>query len=161
MSTVLQAPITDLTVNEFGDVNTWIRQGKTYHDVPEYVSRELCCHISAPPSAISLLPSPQLPIIHLLDFPTPQITPSLRLSMQKQPFHTVEPHTHPLSVYRSLPLHTASLRRFWPVLVRLCLMGRLRCNTGTRGTFSCHSMLLECGSLSLKQTLPRRPGKVH
>ena len=102
MSTALQAPITDLTVNEFGDVNTWIRQGKTYHDVPEYVSRELCCHISAPPSAISLLPSPQLPIIHLLDFPTPQITLSLKVVDAEATF-SYSGATHPSSECLSLP----------------------------------------------------------
>ena len=30
-------PITDLTVNEFGDVNIWIGQGRRYQNVPE------CC----------------------------------------------------------------------------------------------------------------------
>jgi hypothetical protein len=42
MSAVLHVPIIDLTLNKFGDVNLWIGQGKRYHDVPEYVSKELC-----------------------------------------------------------------------------------------------------------------------
>lgn len=73
MSAVLHVPITDLTVNEFGDVNLWIRQGKRYHNVPEYVSKELCRRMSALPTETSNLPSPYLPVIHLLDFPTPPI----------------------------------------------------------------------------------------
>ncbi|KAF8265266.1 hypothetical protein EI94DRAFT_1804637 [Lactarius quietus] len=71
-------PITDLTVDEFGDVNLWIGQGKRYHDVPAYVSEELCCHTSALPTATSLLPSSLFPVTHLLNFCTPPITPSLQ-----------------------------------------------------------------------------------
>ena len=71
-------PITDLTVGEFGDVNIWIGQGRRYQNVPEYVAKELCRRTSALPTETSLLPSPQLPVLHLLDFPTPPVTPSLK-----------------------------------------------------------------------------------
>ena len=72
-----ESPITDLTVDEFGDIALWIGQGKQYHNVPEYVSNELCRRTSALPMATSLLPSPLLPVLHLLDFPIPPITQSL------------------------------------------------------------------------------------
>lgn len=78
MSAALHVPITDLTLNEFGDLSLWIRQGRQYHNVPEYVSTELSRCTSPLPTETSLLPSPLLPIIHLLDFPTPPITPSLK-----------------------------------------------------------------------------------
>jgi hypothetical protein len=79
MSAALHVPsITDLTLNESGDVTLWIGQGKNYHDMPEYVSTELCCRTSARSTETSLLPSPLLPVIHLLDFPTPPITLSLK-----------------------------------------------------------------------------------
>jgi hypothetical protein len=71
MSAVLHAPITNLTVNEVRDVNLWIGQGKSYHDVPEFVSNELCRRTSALTTEMSLLPSPLLPVLRLLDFPTP------------------------------------------------------------------------------------------
>ncbi|KAN0139136.1 hypothetical protein V8E53_003025 [Lactarius tabidus] len=77
MSAAPHVPITDLTLNELGDVNPWIGQGKKYHDVLAYVSKELCRRTSALPTETSLLPSPLLPVIHLLDFPTPPITQSL------------------------------------------------------------------------------------
>ena len=64
MSAVL--PITDLTVSEFGDVNIWIGQGRRYQNVPEYVAKELCRRTSALPTETSLLPSPQLLVLHLL-----------------------------------------------------------------------------------------------
>ena len=102
MSAALRAPITDLTVNEFGDVNAWIGQGKTYHDVPEYVSRELCHRISAPPTVLSLLPSPQLPVIHLLDFPTPPITPLLK-GVDAEAIFSHDKATHPSSKCLWLP----------------------------------------------------------
>ena len=78
MSTALHPSITDLTVNEFGDVNLWIGQGKLYQDVPEYVSKELCRRMSTPTTEMSLLPSPSLAVLHLLDFPTSPITTSLQ-----------------------------------------------------------------------------------
>lgn len=71
MSAAQHVTITDLTVNECGDVNLWIGQGKTYHNVPEYVSKELCRRTTALPTEISLRPSSLLPVIHLLDFSTP------------------------------------------------------------------------------------------
>lgn len=77
MSAAQHVLTTDLTVNECGDVNLWIGQGKKYRDVPEYVSQELCRRTTALPTERSLLPSPLLPVIHLLDFSTPPIVPSL------------------------------------------------------------------------------------
>jgi hypothetical protein len=74
----LHVSITDLTVDVFGDVNLWIGQGKRYRNVPEYVSKELCRRTSALPTDTLLLPSPLLPVTHLLDFPTPPITQSLK-----------------------------------------------------------------------------------
>ena len=81
MSAALHEPIIDLTSNAFepGDIDLWIGQGKQYRDVPEFVSAELCRRMSALPAAeMLLLPSPMLPVMHLLDFPTPPITPSLK-----------------------------------------------------------------------------------
>jgi hypothetical protein len=74
----LHVPITDLTVDEVGDVNLWIGQGKQYRNVPGYVSKELCRRSSSLPADKSLLPSPLLPVLNLLDFPTPPITQSLK-----------------------------------------------------------------------------------
>ena len=108
MSAAPHVPITDLTVNEFGDVNTWIGQGKTYHDVPEYVSRELCHRISAPPTVTSLLPSPWLPVIHLLDFPTPQVTQSLK-GVDAEAVFSHNGATHPSSEYLWLPAPSRSI----------------------------------------------------
>ena len=42
------------------------------------VAKELCCCISALPMETSLLPSPQLSVLHLLNFPTPLVMPSLQ-----------------------------------------------------------------------------------
>ena len=81
MSAALREPIIDLTSNAFepGDIDLWIGHGKQYRDVPEFVSAELCRRMSALPAAeMLLLPSPMLPVMHLLDFPTPPITPSLK-----------------------------------------------------------------------------------
>lgn len=92
MSAVL--PITDLTVSEIGDVNVWIGQGKRYQNVPEYVAKELCRRTSALPTGTSLLPSPRLPVLHLLDFPTPPITPLLQgIDAEAMFSHTRATHT--------------------------------------------------------------------
>jgi hypothetical protein len=74
----LHVPITDLTADEFGDVNLWIGHGKQYRNVPEYVSKELCRRTSALHTDTLLLPSPLLPVLLLLDFPTPPIAQSLK-----------------------------------------------------------------------------------
>ena len=72
------APIIDLTVDKLGDINLWIRQGKQYHNVPKYVSDELCRRTSAMLVVTSLLPSPSLSVSLLLSFSTPPITKSLQ-----------------------------------------------------------------------------------
>ena len=87
-------PITDLTVGEFGDVNIWIGQGRRYQNVPEYIAKELCRRTSALPTETSLLPSPQLPVLHLLDFPTPPVTPSLKdINAEAMFSSTIATHT--------------------------------------------------------------------
>ncbi|KAH8977094.1 hypothetical protein EDB92DRAFT_2002633 [Lactarius akahatsu] len=76
----LHAPgvVTDLTADKFGDVNLWIGKGKRYHDVPSYVSDELCRRTSALPTATSLLPPPSLPVSLLLNFAIPPVTQSIQ-----------------------------------------------------------------------------------
>src|ERR1700691_5259391 len=80
MSAELHVPITDLTADEFGDINLWIGKGKRYQNVPEYVSKELCCRTSAlqAEESLALLPSSLLPVSLLLDFPIPPIKRSLK-----------------------------------------------------------------------------------
>jgi hypothetical protein len=108
MSAALHVPITDLTVNEFGDANLWIGQGKRYCNVPEYVSKELCRRTSALPTVTSILPSPLLPVIHLLDFPTPQITPSLK-GIDAEAIFSHNVATHASSACLQLPAPSRSI----------------------------------------------------
>ncbi|KAI9443778.1 hypothetical protein H4582DRAFT_2053569 [Lactarius indigo] len=68
------AILTDLTTDEFGDMNLWIGKGQQYRNVPNYVSDELCRRTSALPTVTSLLPPPSLPVLLLLDFAIPPIT---------------------------------------------------------------------------------------
>jgi hypothetical protein len=106
MSAALHVPITDLTADEFGDVNLWIGQGKRYHDVPEYVSKELCRRTSALPAETSLLPSPSLPVLNLLDFPTPPITLSLHGAKPEEVFSNhASTHTSSECLHLPAPSH--------------------------------------------------------
>ena len=109
MSTIpaeLNAPITDLTADEFGDVNLWLGQGKRYHDVPEYVSRELCHRTTARPTEASLLPSPLLPVLHLIDFPSPPTSQSLQDLKPEQIFsHSIATHPSSECLRLSAPSH--------------------------------------------------------
>jgi hypothetical protein len=102
MSAVLHVPITNLTADKFGDVNLWIGQGKRYHNVPEYVSKELCCCTSTLPAETSLLPSPSLPVLNLLDFPTPPIMLSLHGAKPEEVFSN-HASTHTSSECLRLP----------------------------------------------------------
>ena len=74
----MHAPVIDLTVDKLGDINLWIGRGKQYHNVPKFVSDELCRRTSAVPAVTSLLPSPSLSVFLLLGFPTPPIMKSLQ-----------------------------------------------------------------------------------
>lgn len=65
--------IKDLTAHEVGDLSLWIGQQKEYHDVPGYVSNELCQCMSPLHSVLELLPPADLPVLQLLEFPTPPI----------------------------------------------------------------------------------------
>ncbi|KAN0139177.1 hypothetical protein V8E53_002678 [Lactarius tabidus] len=105
MSAVLHVPTTDLTVDEFGDANQWIGQGKKYHDVPEFVSKELCRRTSAPPTETPLLPSPWLPVICLLDFPTPPITLLKGINAEEIFSHNRATHTSSECLQLSVPSH--------------------------------------------------------
>jgi hypothetical protein len=106
MSTALHVPITDLTVNEVGDVNLWIGQGKSYHDVPEFVSNELCRCTSVLTTEMSLLPSPFLPVLCLLDFPTPPVTMSLHGVKAEELFsHNIPTHTSSKCLQLPAPSH--------------------------------------------------------
>ena len=69
--------IEDLTTDEVGDISLWIGQQKEYRNVPNYVSNELCQRTSPLPSVLELLPSTSLPVLHLLEFPTPRITATI------------------------------------------------------------------------------------
>jgi hypothetical protein len=94
MSTALHALIADLTVNEVRDVNLWVGQGKRYHDVPDFVSNELCRHTSTLTTEMSLLPSPSIPVLRLLNFPTPPITTVLQGIKAEELFsHNTATHT--------------------------------------------------------------------
>ena len=66
--------IEDLTADEVGDVSLWIGQQKEYRNVPTYVSNELCRRTAPLPSVLEFLPSASLPVLELLEFPTPRIT---------------------------------------------------------------------------------------
>jgi hypothetical protein len=106
MPAALHAPIIDLTLNDCGDVSLWIGRGKQYCNVPEYVSKELCHHTSALPMATLLLPSPRLSVIQLLDFPTPQVTPSLKGIKAEAIFsHTGATHTSSECLQLPTPSH--------------------------------------------------------
>lgn len=94
--------ITDLTADEFGDVNLWIGKGRQYHDVPNYVSNELCRRTSALPEVISLLPPPSLPVLSLLDFPIPPITQKIQVVNCEDVFSLNSP-THTSSECLRLP----------------------------------------------------------
>jgi hypothetical protein len=69
--------IKDLTAHKVGDLSLWIGQQKEYRNVPAYVSNELCRRTSALPSVLKLLPSASLPVLQLLEFPTPRITDAI------------------------------------------------------------------------------------
>jgi hypothetical protein len=69
--------VEDLTAVE-GDLSLWIGQKKTYHDMPTYVSNELCQCTSVLPSAMAHLPSESLPVLQLLEVTTPQVTESFQ-----------------------------------------------------------------------------------
>jgi len=69
--------IEDLTTHEVGDLSLWIGKQKEYHNVPNYVSNELCQRTSPLPSVSELLPSTSLPVLQLLEFPTPRITSTI------------------------------------------------------------------------------------
>ena len=71
--------VTDLTVCEYGDIDLWIRTGKQYHNVPNYVSNELCRQMTALPLVIPLLPPPSLPVLSLLKFPVPPIAKTIKV----------------------------------------------------------------------------------
>ena len=66
--------IEDLTAHdpEVGDLSLWIGKQKKYHNVPKYVSDELCQRTSLLPSVLELLPPASLPVLQLLEFPTPR-----------------------------------------------------------------------------------------
>ena len=66
--------IEDLTAHEVGNLSLWIGQQKEYRNVPNYVSDELCQRTSALPPVLEVLPPSSLPILQLLEFPTPRIT---------------------------------------------------------------------------------------
>jgi len=70
--------VTDLTIDEIGDLSLWIGHGKRYRNVPNFVSDELCQRISTFPTDTAYLPSPSLPVMELLNFSTPLISQSLR-----------------------------------------------------------------------------------
>ena len=65
--------VEDLTAHEVGDLSLWIGQQKEYHDVPGYVSNELCRRTSPIHAVLEHLPPADLPILQLLEFPTPRI----------------------------------------------------------------------------------------
>lgn len=69
--------IEDLTADE-GDLSLWIGQQKKYHNVPTYVSNELCQRTSVSPSVLAHLPSESLPVLRLLDLTTPHVTESFQ-----------------------------------------------------------------------------------
>lgn len=69
--------IEDLTVHEVGDLSLWIGQQKQYCNVPGYVSNELCQRTALLPSVSELLPPTSLPVLQLLEFPTPRITSAI------------------------------------------------------------------------------------
>ena len=69
--------IEDLTANEVGDISLWIGQKKVYRNVPNYVSNELCRRTSPLHSVLELLPSTSLPVLQLLEFPTPRVTSTI------------------------------------------------------------------------------------
>ncbi|KAH9015478.1 hypothetical protein EDB84DRAFT_1679909 [Lactarius hengduanensis] len=104
MSTIskLHVPIIDLTADKLGDVNLWIGQGKRYHNVPSYVSDELCRRMSAVPAVTPLLPSPSLSVFLLLDFPTPPIT-KLRQCVDPEAAFSFNNATHTSSECLQLP----------------------------------------------------------
>ena len=85
--------IEDLTTDEVGDISLWIGQQKKYHNVPNYVSNELCQRASPLPSVLELLPSASLPVMHLLKFPTPRITATI-LGMTPHTSFTFHEPTH-------------------------------------------------------------------
>jgi len=85
--------IKDLTTDEVGDISLWIGQQKEYHNMPNYVSNEPCRHTSPLPSVLELLPSALLPVLHLLEFPTPRIMATI-LGMTPHASFTFHEATH-------------------------------------------------------------------
>ena len=75
--------VEDLTAHEVGDIDLWIGKHKEYHNVPNFVSNELCWRTSALPSVLAHLPSESLPILQLLETAPPQVTES---------FQSINPH---------------------------------------------------------------------
>jgi len=73
--------IEDLTADEVGDLNLWIGQQKKYCNVPNFVSNELCRHTSPLHSVLELLPPTSLPVLQLLEFPTPRIMGTIPSTM--------------------------------------------------------------------------------
>ncbi|KAH8986514.1 hypothetical protein EDB86DRAFT_2832639 [Lactarius hatsudake] len=104
----MTAILTDLTADKFGDVNLWIRKGKQYHNVPNYVSDELCHRTSAPPTVTSLLPPPSLPVLLLLDFAIPPITQSIHGVKPKDVF-SCNSATHTSSECLQLPFPSCDI----------------------------------------------------
>jgi len=87
--------VEDLTSHEVGDLSLWIGKRKVYHNVPNYVANELCWRTSPLPSLLELLPSPSLPVLQLLGFPTPWITSAILVTTPNTLFSFHEP-THVL-----------------------------------------------------------------
>lgn len=102
--------IEDLTADEVGDLSLWIGQQKEYHNVPAYVSNELCRRTSPLPSVLELFPSASLPVLELLGFPTPRITDTA-LAIPPDEVFSFNEATHSSLECCQLPAPTRKLLR--------------------------------------------------
>src|SRR6266404_6963940 len=101
----------------------WIRQGQQYQNVPNFVSEELCRRTSILPSDMTHLPPPSLPIIQLLNFPTPPVAQSLRGINPKDFFSHNEPtHKSFESLQLAAPSHEI-LKKFNEIVKASAIQG--------------------------------------
>ena len=117
--------IKDLTSDEVGDLSLWIGQQKKYHNVPNFVSNELCWHTSPLHSVLELLPPTSLPILQLLKFPTPCIMGTIPSIMPNALFLFCEA-THTLLECCQIPAPTCDfLQCLWASVGQVMLDGKV------------------------------------